>query len=143
MSQGVGCKCKKVKKSQEEWQKNLAETEEGLWFKQPSLIACTQQLSTSTAINLKSKLLSSGIEPWSVMWNCLLNYSFAGNCLAESLLGLPRILLCNYWYTGLYLNIWSPKSVILYLCKTLEKKKTYLHCTIRAKSKWMTTLQST
>ena len=38
----AGCKSKKLKKSQEEWQKNLAEME-GLWFKQSSLIACNQQ----------------------------------------------------------------------------------------------------
>ena len=32
----VGCKSKKLKKSQEKWQKNLAVMEEGLWFKQSS-----------------------------------------------------------------------------------------------------------
>ena len=40
----AGCKCKKLKKSQEEWQKKIAEIEKGLWFKQSSLIACNQQL---------------------------------------------------------------------------------------------------
>ena len=43
----AGCKCKKLKKSQEEWQKKIAEIEKGLWFKQSSLIACNQQLHVS------------------------------------------------------------------------------------------------
>ena len=46
---GGGCKSKKLKKSHEEWQKNLAEMDEGLQFKQSSLIACNQQLSRGAA----------------------------------------------------------------------------------------------
>ena len=49
VSQGVGCKSKKLKKSQEECHKNFAEMEEGLQFKQSFLIACNQQLSRGTA----------------------------------------------------------------------------------------------
>ena len=50
-------------------------------------------------INSKSKLLSSGIEPWSVMWNCSLNYGFAGNYWVESP-GTPLdafVHLLAYW----------------------------------------------
>ena len=48
--EGVGCKSKKLKKSQEERQNNLAEMEESLMrFKQSSLIACNQQLSRGAA----------------------------------------------------------------------------------------------
>ena len=47
--QEVGCKTKKFEKSLEERQNNLAEMEEGLWFKQSSLIACNQQLSRGAA----------------------------------------------------------------------------------------------
>ena len=36
----VGCNRKKLKKSQEEWQQNLAEIEKGLWFEQSSRIFC-------------------------------------------------------------------------------------------------------
>lgn len=36
----VGCNSKKLKKSQEEWQQNLAEIEKGLWFEQSSRIFC-------------------------------------------------------------------------------------------------------
>ena len=72
VSQGVGCKSKKLKKSQKEWQKNIAETEEGLWFTQSSLIVTSNHQEVLlqpvlTTINLKSKLLSNGIEPWFVM----------------------------------------------------------------------------
>ena len=42
-------KGKKLKKCQEEGKKTLAEIEEGLWFKQSSLIACNQQLSRGAA----------------------------------------------------------------------------------------------
>ena len=49
VSQGVGCKSKKLKKSQEECHKDFAEMEEGLQFKQSFLIACNQQLSRGTA----------------------------------------------------------------------------------------------
>ena len=41
----VGCNGTKLQKSQEEWHKNLAEMEKGLWFKQSSLIANNQQPS--------------------------------------------------------------------------------------------------
>ena len=41
----VECKGTKLQKSQEEWHKNLAEMEKGLWFKQSSLIASNQQPS--------------------------------------------------------------------------------------------------
>ena len=54
VSQGVECKSKKLKKSQEEWQKNLAEMEEGLQFKKSSLIACSQQLSRGAAATSSS-----------------------------------------------------------------------------------------
>lgn len=73
VSQGVQLKSRKLNKSQEEWQKNLAEMEEGLYIKQFSLIACTQQLSrgaataSSSHVNLKSELTSGGLEPWSAM----------------------------------------------------------------------------
>ena len=73
VSQGVGCKSKKLKKSHEEWQKNIAEMEElGLWFTQSSLIVTSNHKEVllqpvQTTINLKSKLLSNGIEPWFVM----------------------------------------------------------------------------
>ena len=49
VSQGVQLKSRKLNKSQEEWQKSLAEMEEGLYIKQSSLIACTQQLSRDAA----------------------------------------------------------------------------------------------
>ena len=51
--------------------KKLAEIEKGLWFKQSSLIAYNMQLSrgapaaSSSHSNLKQKLLSIRIEPWS------------------------------------------------------------------------------
>lgn len=61
--EGVGCKSKKLKKSQEERQNNLAEMESLMWFKQSSLIACDQQPSRGAPAagtkNLKSKLLSA------------------------------------------------------------------------------------
>ena len=60
----------------------------------------------------------------------------------QSLLGLPGMLLYFYWHTELYLEMWSTRSAILYLWKTLEQNKTYLHCTIRAVSKWITTFHS-
>ena len=40
---GAGWKSKKLKKSQDKWQKHFAEMEEGLWFKQSFLIANNQQ----------------------------------------------------------------------------------------------------
>ena len=68
VSQGVGCKSKKLKKSHEEWQKNIAEMEESLWFTQSSLNHKEVLLQpVQTTINLKSKLLSNGIEQWFVM----------------------------------------------------------------------------
>lgn len=72
VSQGVGCKSKKLKKSHEEWQKNIAEMEEGLWFTQSSLIVTSNHKEVllqpvQTTINLKLKLLSNGIEPWFFM----------------------------------------------------------------------------
>ena len=68
VSQGVECKSKKLKKSHEEWQKNIAEMEEGLWFTQSSLIVTSNHQEVllqpvQTTINLKSKLLSNEIEP--------------------------------------------------------------------------------
>ena len=54
--------------------------------------------------------------------------------IEQSLLRLPKMLLCIYWHTELYLNMWSCKIVKLYLSKTQEQKKLYLQCTIRAKS---------
>ena len=75
----VGCSSKKLKKSQEEWQNNLAETEVGLRFKQSSLIACNQQPSRGApavgSSHYESEIkiaLSKGIEPRSLMWNCLI-----------------------------------------------------------------------
>ena len=51
--------------------------EKGLRFKQSSLIASNQQLSRGAVLGSSShhkleitKLLSGGIEPWSVMRNC-------------------------------------------------------------------------
>ena len=46
--EGWAYKSKKLKKYQER-QKKLADTEEGLWFKQSSLIACNQQLPRGAA----------------------------------------------------------------------------------------------
>ena len=68
----VGCNRKKLKKSQEEWQQNLAEIEKGLWFEQSCRIFCNQQPSrgapaaSSSHYKFEIKLLSKGIEPWSV-----------------------------------------------------------------------------
>ena len=42
VSHGVQLKSRKLNNSQEEWQKSLAEMEEGLYIKQSSLIPCTQ-----------------------------------------------------------------------------------------------------
>ena len=73
MSQRVECKSKKLKKSKDEWQNSFAEMEKGLQFKQSSLISCNQEPSrgaaaaSSSHYKLEIKLLSSGIEPWSVM----------------------------------------------------------------------------
>ena len=50
----VGCNSKKLKKSQKEWQKHLTKMEEGLRFKQSSLIARNQQLSRGAAIGSSS-----------------------------------------------------------------------------------------
>ena len=44
--------------------------------------------------------------------------------LSGSLLGLPQILLSLYWDNELYLDMWSPKSVKLYLGKHGSTKKT-------------------
>ena len=72
----VGCKSKKLKKSQEEWQKKLAEMEEGLRIL-PSLLATSSHMyqevllqPVPATINLTSKLLYSGIELWPVTSNC-------------------------------------------------------------------------
>ena len=52
MNHRVGCKSNDLKKSLEEWLKNLAKIEEGLQFKQSSMIACNQQLSRgATAVS--------------------------------------------------------------------------------------------
>ena len=45
-SGGLGVR---LQKSQEKWQKDLAEIEKGLWFKQSSLNACNKQLSRDAA----------------------------------------------------------------------------------------------
>ena len=67
VSQGVGCKSKKLKKSLKEWQKNIAEMEEGLWFKQSTLIACNQQPSRDApAASLSHYKLEIKIA---VQWN--------------------------------------------------------------------------
>ena len=64
VNEEIGCKGKKLKKLQEEWQNNLAEMEEGIRFKNSCLIACNQQPLRGAA-TANSKLLSSGIELWS------------------------------------------------------------------------------
>ena len=116
----VGCRSKKLKKSKEEWQKNFAVMEEDWQFEQSSLIACNQQLSRvllqwgQVTINLKSKLLSSGIEPWSVMWNCQLNYGFAGNYWAES----PGTPLDAFMYLLAHWTI--PSQVVTQKCKIVS-----------------------
>ena len=64
---GAGWKSKKLKKSQDKWQKHLAEMEEGLWFKQSFLIANNQQPSKGApAANSSHYKLEIKIAVW---WN--------------------------------------------------------------------------
>ena len=67
VSQGVGCNSQILNKSQEVWEKNLAKIEEGLQFKQSSLIACNQQIKRGAdAVSLSHHQLKIKIA---VLWN--------------------------------------------------------------------------
>ena len=145
VSQRIGCKSKKLKKCQDEGKKNLLKWRRACGLSNlPWLLATSnyqevllQQVQVT--INSKSKLLSSGIEPWSVMWNCWLNYSFSGNYLIEP----PRTPLDTFVYLLAHWTI--PWHVVTQTCKivfvqNLGPKKTYLQSKISSKSWWMTTL---
>ena len=147
VSQRVGRKSKKLKKYQEEGKKNLL-----TWRRACGLSNLPWLLATSNyqevllqqvqvTINSKSKLLSSGIEPWSVMWNCWLNYGFSGNYLIEP----PRTPLETFEYLNWHTELYIPWHVVTQTCKivsvqNLGPKKPYLQSTISTKSRWMTTL---
>ena len=49
----VGCNSKKLKKSQEEWQQNLAEIERVLWFEQSSRIFATSNIKRCSCSQFK------------------------------------------------------------------------------------------
>ena len=145
VSQRVGCKSKKLKKYQKEGKKNLL-----TWRRACGLSNLPWLLATSNyqevllqqvqvTINSKSKFVSSGIEPWSVMWNCWLNYGFAGNCLVEpSRTPLDTfVYLLAHWTIPWHVVTQTGKIVSV---QNLGPKKPYLQSTISTKSRWMTTL---
>lgn len=145
VSQRVGRKSKKLKKYPEEGKKNLLTRRRACGLSNlPWLLATSNYQEVllqqvQVIINSKSKLLSCGIEPWSVMRNCWLNYSFSGNYLIEP----PRTPLDTFVYLLAHWTI--PWHVVTQTCKivsvqNLGPKKPYLQSTISTKSRWMTIL---
>ena len=133
----VGCSSKKLKKSQVEWQNNLAEMEVGLWFKQSSLIACNQQPSRGApavgSSHYESEIkiaLSKGIEPQSLMWNCLIvscKLCFCrklSNCLNKlnEFMKMEKICLDIFYFCEELILTWRTFACRLWAQKYCENR---------------------
>ena len=102
--------------------------EKGLWFKNYSLFACNQQLHVSQGAATTSwshyKLKIKIVFSKTVELNHGLSCEAANQIMVlqettyQSLQWPHRKLLCIYWHTALYLDMWSPKSVIVELLWT-------------------------
>ena len=111
MSQGIGCKSKKLKESQEEWQKILLKWRRacGLsnlpWLLAPVIIKRYCCRISSSHYKLEIKTLSNGIEPWSVTWNCWISFCKLWFCRKLSSRESPRTPLDTFVYLLAYWKI--------------------------------------